>query len=96
MVHLIFVCKYRKKLLVKYGSQIKGVITLNVTLYTTHCPKCDILEKKMLSKGIPFSVVDNVKEMLVLGIVQAPMLQVDGNLMDFVTANNWVNWWDCE
>ncbi|MEG1725884.1 MAG: hypothetical protein RR313_10870 [Anaerovoracaceae bacterium] len=69
---------------------------MNVTLYTTHCPKCDILEKKMLSKGIPFSVVDNVKEMLVLGIVQAPMLQVDGNLMDFVTANNWVNWWDCE
>lgn len=26
MVHLIFVCKYRKKLLIKYGSEIKQIL----------------------------------------------------------------------
>lgn len=26
MVHLIFVCKYRKKLLLTYGSQIKQIL----------------------------------------------------------------------
>ena len=26
MVHLIFVCKYRKKLLVKYGNEIKQIL----------------------------------------------------------------------
>lgn len=33
MVHLIFVCKYRKKLLVKFGNQIKDLF-------------CDIAEEK--------------------------------------------------
>lgn len=26
MVHLIFVCKYRKKLLIKFGNQIKKIL----------------------------------------------------------------------
>ena len=26
MIHLIFVCKYRKKLLIKYGNQIKQIL----------------------------------------------------------------------
>ena len=27
MVHLIFVCKYRKSLLIKYGNQIKQILS---------------------------------------------------------------------
>jgi len=30
MAHLIFVCKYRKKLLIKYGTQIKQIFSYRI------------------------------------------------------------------
>ena len=63
-----------------------------VTLYTTHCPKCIVLEKKMNMKGIQFEVVDNMDELARLGIQSVPMLSVDGGeRMDFTAASKWVN-----
>ena len=35
-----------------------------VVLYTTHCPKCEILAKKLTEKGVGFEVVTDVDEML--------------------------------
>lgn len=58
-----------------------------ITLYTTHCPKCSVLEKKLIEKGIQYEVNDNVKDMLALKIVEAPKLSV---LMDFTEALNWI------
>ena len=63
---------------------------MTVTMYSTHCPKCRVLETKLKSKNIPFDVVDDVKEMTNLGIKSLPMLMVDGKLMDFSDANNWI------
>lgn len=62
-----------------------------VTLYTTHCPKCVVLEKKLTSKNIEFNLVEDVDVMTEKGFMSAPMLEVDGEVMDFVTANNWIN-----
>ena len=62
-----------------------------VTLYTTHCPKCKIIESKLNNKSIPFSVVDDIKVMESKGFQDAPHLEVDGRMMNFVEANNWVN-----
>lgn len=65
-----------------------------VILYTTHCPRCQVLEKKMQQKGIEYTVEENIDVMTQLNIKTVPMLQVDcGPLMDFVQANNWVNAW---
>ena len=62
-----------------------------VTLYTTHCPKCKVLTAKLNEKGIPDEEVDDVNTMISKNIITAPYLEVDGNLMDFVNAVNWVN-----
>lgn len=62
-----------------------------VTLYTTHCPKCNVLTSKLNEKGIQYEEVDDVNTMISKKIMTAPYLEVDGNLMDFVNAVNWVN-----
>lgn len=62
-----------------------------IKLYTTHCPKCQVLRKKLDMKNINYEIEDNVEKMLELNIETAPMLQVDENLMDFNTAVKWIN-----
>lgn len=64
---------------------------MEVILYSTGCPKCAVLMKKLDSKSVEYSIESSVDEMIKLGIRQAPMLRVDGNLMDFKKANEWVN-----
>lgn len=61
----------------------------NVILYSTGCPKCQVLKKKLDAAGISYTVITDVDEMLALGIKSAPMLEADGNLMDFPSANAW-------
>ena len=63
----------------------------NITLYSTHCPKCLVLEKKLNSKNLSYDLVEDVGEMLNLGFKQAPILKVDNKYMNFVEANNWIN-----
>ena len=64
---------------------------MTVTLYSTGCPKCTILEKKMIMKGIDYFVVDDVDLMQEKGFTTLPMLEVDGETMDFGKAIKWVN-----
>ena len=64
---------------------------MEIILYTTGCPKCEVLKKKLDDKSIAYSTVTSVKEMMLKGIMQAPMMELDGELMDFVAANEWVN-----
>ena len=62
-----------------------------ITLYTTHCPKCRVLEAKLNQKGIEYQENTDIDYMSSLGIMSVPVLEVDGELLDFVTANNWIN-----
>ena len=62
----------------------------NVILYSTGCPKCQVLTKKLDAAGISYSVITDVAEMLTIGIKSAPMLEVDGKLMDFSGAIHWI------
>lgn len=62
-----------------------------VTIYTTHCPKCRVIETKLKTKGIQYKEVTDVAEIEKLGFQQVPVLDVDGTIMDFVQANNWIN-----
>lgn len=64
---------------------------MNIVLYSTHCPRCTVLEKKLEAKGIKFEVETSVDDMLSLGITQVPMLRVDDKLLNFAEANTWVN-----
>lgn len=64
---------------------------MDIIFYSTDCPKCKILKKKLDSKNLTYSLVDDVDTMLDLGLMSAPALSVDGKLMDFLDAVNFVN-----
>ena len=64
---------------------------MKVVLYSTHCPKCNVLTQKLNSKSIQFEEINDVETMQSIGIKTVPMLEVDGVLMDFGKAAQWVN-----
>lgn len=64
---------------------------MNVTLYSTGCPKCKILEKKLLQKSIDFQAVTDRELMMSLGFSTMPVLKVNDKIMNFKEAVNWVN-----
>lgn len=66
---------------------------IDITLYTTGCPKCNILKAKMNAAGILYKECTDVDTMSSLGIMQSPMLRVFGNLLDFKEAIAFVNSW---
>jgi len=64
---------------------------MNVILYTTHCPKCRILESKLKQKNIPYKTIEDVEIIKQKGFITVPMLEVENTIMDFTTANKWIN-----
>ena len=64
---------------------------MGIILYSTGCPKCNILKKKLAEKKIPYIENNNVEEMTSLGIDFVPVLYVNGEMLQFKEANDWVN-----
>lgn len=64
---------------------------MNIILYSTGCPKCNVLKKKLTGKNIEYTENNDIDVMTSLGIDQVPVLSVGGKLMDFAEANKWVN-----
>lgn len=62
-----------------------------VVLYTTGCPRCKVLKQKLDNAGIPYETKSDVDEMLDLGIIFAPALEVNGEILDFGKAVSWLN-----
>jgi glutaredoxin len=64
-----------------------------VKIYTTDtCARCKVLKTKMDSKGIEYQSITDPDEIKKLGIMSVPYMQIDdGELMDFATANAWIN-----
>lgn len=62
-----------------------------LVLYTTNCPKCRILEKKLQEKNISFSICNDVEEMKKENIYSAPHLKVNDKLLSFYEATQYVN-----
>lgn len=63
----------------------------SIVLYTTHCPKCRVLEKKLSDKGVKFETCEDTQVMKSLQISSVPTLSVNGELMDFYNAVKFVN-----
>lgn len=64
---------------------------MNVILYSTGCPKCNVLKQKLDSKLVQYTENNSVDEMMSIGITQVPVLSVNGELLPFPQANEWVN-----
>lgn len=68
-----------------------GGTQVNVILYSTHCPRCKVLEMKLQKKNISYTENDSVEEMMEMGIQSAPALKVDDKVYLFGEAVKWVN-----
>ena len=62
-----------------------------VVLYSTGCPQCNVLKTKLDNKGIEYELVTDEDVMIAKGFMSAPILEVDGEVMPFKQANDWVN-----
>ena len=63
----------------------------NIIFYTTGCPKCAILKRKLDAAGVAYDSCDDVQEMLALGLKSAPVLSVNGKNLNFGDAVHWAN-----
>lgn len=63
---------------------------MNVIFYSTHCPKCKVLEMKLKQKGIAYEEVNDMEAMQAKGFMSVPKLEVDGVVYDFKDAVKWI------
>lgn len=63
---------------------------MEVVLYSTGCPKCTVLKKKLQAKNIEFTEINDVSTMLKMGLDEVPVLKVDNKIMPFKKAVEWI------
>ena len=67
-----------------------------VILYSTHCPKCKVLSKKLSLKEISFNEIDCRENNEVIsmlsekGFRSMPVLQVDDKFYNFSQSIQWI------
>lgn len=59
-------------------------------LYSTGCPKCNVLKEKLKAANIEYNEISDVNEIMKQGIFTVPVFSVNGVKMDFVAANEWI------
>lgn len=64
---------------------------MKITVYTTNCPQCVMLEGMLKNKGLQYDTVLGAYKIIELGYQSAPLLQVDDIIMSYPDAVRWVN-----
>lgn len=62
-----------------------------MTLYSTNCPRCNVLKSKLDEKNIPYDICSDTNKMSELGIEYLPMLDTGEKLLSFKEALNFLN-----
>lgn len=60
-------------------------------LYSSGCPRCEILKKKLDAKGFQYDIFNDIDKMIEMGIETVPVLEVDGEMLNYVEAVKWIN-----
>lgn len=66
----------------------------SITLYSTDCSKCKILEKKLNERDVYFTKVSGneaVEEIKKAGFLEAPVMKINDKYLPFKDAVDWVN-----
>ena len=58
---------------------------------TTTCQRCEVLKTKLKAKAVPFVEVTDEATITSKNIEFLPVLEVDGQLLDFKNANDFIN-----
>lgn len=64
---------------------------MDITLYSTGCMNCKMLEAKLNAKKIKYRIESNMNVMEEKGLMSVPALEVDGMIMNFRAATEWIN-----
>lgn len=59
---------------------------MEINLYSTHCPKCNVLAQKLKSKNMQYTEINDLNIMSEKGFTSVPMLEIDGKIMDFASS----------
>lgn len=70
---------------------------MEVTLYSTGCPKCKVLKKKLEAANINYTEVTDTDKVYQIckstGFDSVPIIAIeDGHILDFNRAIAWVKW----
>lgn len=63
---------------------------MDVILYTIDCPRCKVLEKKLNQAMIEYETFTDKDKMIEMGMSAMPILEVDGERMEYVEAIKWI------
>lgn len=66
-------------------------MTDKIILFSTGCPKCNVLKQKLDMFGIEYELETDVSTLIDLGIMEAPILKVGNDYKSFKEANDWIN-----
>ena len=67
-----------------------------IILYSTNCPKCKVICKKLQQKEIEFTEIDCKTDTTYIEMLSGkgfrgmPVLQVGDEYFDFIKANKWI------
>lgn len=67
-----------------------------IILYSTNCPKCKVITKKLEQKGIDFTEIDCIADTTYIAMLSSkgfksmPVLRVGDEYYDFSKANKWI------
>ena len=64
---------------------------MKVKLYTTHCPKCKILEERLNAKKVKYEVIDNIEELQKMNFKSVPNLEIDGKIYNYLDSIRYLN-----
>ena len=62
-----------------------------ITLFSTNCPRCRVLETKLNNADISYQIENDMTEVINAGFMTAPILKVNNQYYDFKTATEWIN-----
>lgn len=62
-----------------------------IILYSNNCPCCKVLKTKLDEKKIEYETVSELSLILSKGIQTVPVLEIDGQMLNFKDAVKWVN-----
>lgn len=63
---------------------------MKLILYSTNCPKCRMLEAALKNKKASYEKCEDVQTMINMGLMEAPALMVDGNILSYSDAMKYV------
>ena len=63
----------------------------NIILFSTGCPKCNVLKKKLDNSNIKYVEVSDINYMMQLGITTVPVLKVGEDLLQYADAVKLIN-----